>query len=235
MTSTETGLKRSNKAVRTPISVQLFFISLRQPSRFAKLIRPFARGIQVFVVWFFKRLRETSSRDPSNIPMTRQRKTTAQEISDLNDQNADPFDRASAIIFITRDKLSSTNLTSDQLIDDPSEVVRGEALRRLFFIWKREDLLDRACAMALEDESGYARLEAIDALGMHFKGGIEDPKKKRKVLRTLIACLRNEPERAEQVGAYTAILSILDGNDRFSPGKWNKETDVDWQRLREFE
>ena len=167
--------------------------------------------------------------------MTRQRKTTTQEISDLNDQNADQFDRARAISFITHDNLFEHESDIRSLIDDPSEVVRGEALRRLFFIWKREDLLDRACAMALEDESGYARLEAIDALGMHFKGGIEDPKKKRKVLRTLIACLRNEPERSEQVGAYRAILSILDGNDRFSPGKWNKETNVDWQRLREFE
>jgi len=167
--------------------------------------------------------------------MTRQRKTTAQQVSDLNDQNADPFDRAKAISFITHDNLFEHESDIRSLIDDPSEVVRGEALRRLFFMWEREDLLDRACAMALEDESGYARLEAIDALGMHFKGGIEDPKKKRKVLRTLIACLRNEQERTEQVGAYTAILSILDGNDRFSPGEWNKETDVDWQRLREFE
>jgi len=94
-------------------------------------------------------------------------------------------------------------------------------------MWQREDLLDRACHMALNDEDESARQDGIDALGMHYKNGIKDEEKKKKVMSTLIRCLLQEPDRSGQISAYSAILSILDGNDKFAPVTWNRENDVD--------
>ena len=162
-------------------------------------------------------------------------KTKKQHLLDINDESADPQARARAIRAITFDRRYEFEPLLRELVDHPSYVVRGEAIRRLLFIWERADLLDRAIEMALHDPSGYARSQAMGALDLFASKRSDDAQLKRRIVSVFVRVLKQESEIDKQMEAYEGILRLLDGKQDNAPNSFDRERDVDWERLREFE
>ena len=71
------------------------------------------------------------------------------------------------------------------LIDHSDSLIRSEALKRLYHMWGRDDLLGQVCETALNGPDEFIRSEAVSALGLRHMGGIEDPATKFQVMSTL--------------------------------------------------
>ena len=162
-------------------------------------------------------------------------KTTEKHERDIGDESADPRDRRRAIMAVTFDRRYEYEPLIRELIDHPDGIVRAEAIGRLLFIWDRTDLLDRAIEMALNDPDHYVRSSTVGALELFGGRHTDDDLIRRRIVAALVRSLRQEPDWADQVGAHRGILRLLDGNEDYAPDHFERETDVDWKRLREYE
>ena len=162
-------------------------------------------------------------------------KTTEQHEHDIADESADPLDRTDAMRAITFDRRYEYEPLLRRLVEHSDYGIRGEAIRRLLYIWDLADLLDRAIEMALDDPSEYARRQALGALRLFGSAHVDDEPLVRRIVSVFVRSLRQEPEIDLQMGAHRGILLLLDGNQDYAPNHFDRETDVDWERLREYE
>ena len=173
--------------------------------------------------------------DPANHGSGGRSKTKKQHLLDIEDESADPQARARAIGAITFDRRYEFEPLLRKLVEHSSYVVRGEAIRRLLFTWSRIDLLDRAIEMALYDPSEYARRQALGALMLFANKHADNARLKQRIVSVLVRALKQEPQIDNQMKAHGGILKLLDGNEDYAPNSFDREHDVDWERLREFE
>ena len=162
-------------------------------------------------------------------------KTTARHERDIADESVDPLERIRAMQAVTFDRRYEYEPLLRRFVEHPHYVIRAEAIDRLLCTWDRADLLDRAIEMALHDPSSYARAQAVSALEGFASAHLNDEALSRRIVSVFVRSLRQEPEINVQMGAHAGILLLLDGNRDYAPNHFDRETDVDWERLREYE
>lgn len=93
----------------------------------------------------------------------------------------------------------------EEYLDDPSEIVRYNAMATLAYEWGVCGRPDRLIEILLHDEDVDCRRQAAGALGSLFR-----QKKDSSIAKHLLAVIRNDTENeGVRAFAYTALLDVM--------------------------
>lgn len=146
----------------------------------------------------------------------------------LRDKSADPIERALAINLLGVDRRFDAEGEICALLKDPEDVVRGEAIRVLLGLWRREEHLCLAEDWALRGQSTTLRMEAVSAFDQY----LVDPTapSRRRALRILASVVDTDPDDFVKRRAYESIWHCLRGWScpMRSVYEFDPTRDVDW-------
>ena len=156
----------------------------------------------------------------------------------ISDRAADVVDRVTAITRIGVDRILRLEGDIARQLDDPSEMVRGEAIKVLVGAWKLGRYLDEAVRMLRDEEDDMTRSAAAWAIGWFARRREGHPPlpdaQRQLVIGELVRALLEDPDEHVQEQSYEILHWALTGSFPSLPGNFKRETDVDWSVLRPY-
>lgn len=161
------------------------------------------------------------------------RKSTPNDDALLQNDSADPVERASAMTRIGIDNLKHFETTIAGLLNHPNFILRGEAIKVLLGKWEMSKYLNDAVQMLRSDSEWSARADAATAMSTFTQFTKQSHE---LVLSELINCLMNDEHRSGQKSCYEEILKILAPSKDWTslPNRFDRERDVDWNLLKPY-
>ncbi|HVG39187.1 MAG TPA: hypothetical protein VM870_07865 [Pyrinomonadaceae bacterium] len=151
----------------------------------------------------------------------------------LQDINADPVERSSAMVRIGVDKLTHFKPVIADLLRHQHFILRGEAIKVLLGKWNLPEYVEEGVQMLRHDLEWSTRADAASALSWFaFATG----KQTDLIARELVRSLKEDENRSVHEEAYSGLLRILTPERKQStiPDDFNRERDVDWELLKPY-
>lgn len=165
--------------------------------------------------------------------MIQRRKSTPADDLMLNDENADPVERSSAISRLVADNFTNFEPTLIALLDHPHFILRGEAIKVLLSAWKLPKYVDTAVTMLRSDPEWEVRADAVCALSWFAQ---RTGQQRGKIIGELAKSLLNDTDWAVQENCYRELLVLLNTGKKHPDysRKFDRERDVDWEMLKPY-
>lgn len=166
-------------------------------------------------------------------------KSTPADDALVSDRSAGVVDRVSALSRLAVDKLTRLEPEVAAQLDDPSGMVRGEALLTLLGGWELGGYLDTALEMLRADPDDDARMHAVRGLSSFVTyrrdpAAVERPAQREVILAALVEAFLHDPSPSIQLFAYSAVYEMLTGSSPALPDAFDREVDADWELLAPY-
>jgi hypothetical protein len=156
----------------------------------------------------------------------------------ISDRSADEVDRSGAMGRIAFDGIERLEPEIAAQLDDPSEMVRGEAIGVLLSWWHREAYLGHALEMLRSEPDEFVRGCVAGALGGFIQRRPTDPPvdpaQRDVAFNALVRAFLDDPDRHVQETAYCELYEVLTGRRAALPEHFNPEGDVDWELMAPY-
>jgi HEAT repeat protein len=165
-------------------------------------------------------------------------KSTPADDALISDRSADEIERSDAMIRIAFDGIYRLKTEIAAQLDDPSVMVRGEAIRVLLGRWQLDAYLEHALDMLRAEPDEDGRADAALALGWFI--ALRPPEfpvdegQRDVIMPALVQAFLDDPSRYVQEVAYCQLHEVLTGRRAALPEQFNPETDADWEMLAPY-
>lgn len=163
-------------------------------------------------------------------------KSTLEDELILNDETANPADRASAAESLASDGFGKKlHPILDKWLNHSEFILRNEAIWLLLGAWGHQKYFNKAIDMLKNDSHWIVRKGVASYLVSFTQDFIEGEKYERQIMKELILSLLNDEDEFVQRNCYKNLHQLI-RKEKLKEDKnhFDCEKDVDWEMLEPY-